>query len=143
MSPNGKPGASLRVWKDYFTNAEIFGADIDKRILFQEERIKTFEVNQLDSSSIKEMWSKINYNNFDLIVDDGLHTHDAAVTFFLNSFEKLKKDGIYIIEDVDLRDLNDLKNSLNKFNPEVVILTNNYFDQYPINNNNLIVIRKT
>ena len=33
--------------------------------------------------------------------------------------------------------------SLNKFNPEVVILTNNYFDQYPINNNNLIVIRKT
>ena len=41
------------------------------------------------------MWSKINYNNFDLIIDDGLHTHDAAVTFFLNSFEKLKKDGIY------------------------------------------------
>ena len=48
----------------------------------------------------------------------------------------------YIIEDVDLRDLNDLKNSLNKFNPEVIILTNNYFDQYPINNNNLIVIEK-
>ena len=55
MTSTGKPGASLKVWKDYFKNAKIFGADIDKRILFQEERINTYEVNQLDPSSIKKM----------------------------------------------------------------------------------------
>ena len=31
MSEDGKPGASLRVWKEYFSNAEIYGADIDKK----------------------------------------------------------------------------------------------------------------
>ena len=34
MTASGKPGASLRVWRDYFNNAQVIGADIDKRILF-------------------------------------------------------------------------------------------------------------
>lgn len=147
MSTAGKPGASLRVWKDYFPNAMIIGADIDERILFEEDRIKTFHVDQLKQSSIKEMWLNINKNNFDIIIDDGLHSLEAGITFFYNSFEKLKKGGIYIIEDVDLKYLNELKNNLKEFNPEIIILSNEYFDQNIINkqnlnDNNLIVIRK-
>ena len=42
MNINGKPGASLRAWRDYFENALIYGADIDKNILFKENRINTF-----------------------------------------------------------------------------------------------------
>jgi hypothetical protein len=30
MTKNGIPGASLRVWRDYFFNAKIYGGDIDK-----------------------------------------------------------------------------------------------------------------
>ncbi len=142
MTSAGKPGASLKVWKDYFKNAKIFGADIDKRILFQEERINTYEVNQLDSSSIKKMWSNININDFDLIIDDGLHTFEAAMTLFLNSFDKLKKDGIYIIEDVHFMYLNKLKENLIKYNPEIIILKNDYVENHPIGDNNLILIRK-
>ena len=56
MTSSGKPGASLKMWKDYFFNAEIFGADIDPKVLFQEERIKTFEVDQLNVNSIINMW---------------------------------------------------------------------------------------
>ena len=146
MSSNGKPGASLRVWRDYFPNAQIIGADIDDRILFNEDRIKTYKVNQRDASSIEKMWTAIDRNNFDIIIDDGLHTLDAGETFFLNSFKKLKKGGVYIIEDVDLNYLYELKNSLKKFDPEVVILKNEYFgqnliDERNINDNNLIVIR--
>ena len=143
MSSTGKPGASLRVWRDYFSKANIFGADIDSRILFEEDRIKTFQVDQTNISSIKNMWSEININNFDIIVDDGLHTHDAAITFFLNSFNKLRKNGIYIIEDVHFIYLNELKNSLINYNPEVVILKNDYVNNHPVNDNNLIIIRKT
>lgn len=142
MTSTGKPGASLKVWKDYFKNAKIFGADIDKRILFQEERINTYEVNQLDPSSIKKMWSNIDVNNFDLIIDDGLHTYEAAMTLFRNSFDRLKKDGIYIIEDVHFIYLNKLKENLIKYNPEVIILKNDYVENHPISDNNLIVIRK-
>jgi hypothetical protein len=37
-----KPGASLRMWRDYFPNATIVGCDSNESILFNnEERIKT------------------------------------------------------------------------------------------------------
>ena len=147
MTASGKPGASLRVWRDYFNNAQVIGADIDKRILFQEDRINTYEVNQLNPASIKDMWSNIKFDNFDIIIDDGLHTLEAGLTFFQNSFEKLKEGGIYIIEDVDLSYLNELKDKLIEYNPEIVILNNNYsnkssFRHENLNDNNLIVVRK-
>src|SRR5882672_10593977 len=37
MGPQGKPGASLRGWRSYFPRAQIFGADIDSDILFEED----------------------------------------------------------------------------------------------------------
>ena len=91
MTTKGVPGASLRVWRDYFFNALIYGGDIDKNILFEEDRIKTFYVDQLDVTSIKSMWDNIRVNNFDIIIDDGLHEPDANYIFFINSFNKLKK----------------------------------------------------
>lgn len=146
MTANGKPGASLRVWRDYFENAQIIGADIDKRILFEDKRIKTYEVDQLETSSIEKMWSNINLKDFDLIIDDGLHTLEAGISLFFNSFERLRYGGIYIIEDVDFSYLEELKNKINKFNPEVVILKNTLPDEFSStkvqSDNNLIVIRK-
>ena len=104
MGVEGKPGASLRMWREYFPNAQVYGADIDKRILFEEERIKTFYVDQTNPESIKYMWDEIKKANFDVIIDDGLHTSKAAITLFENSFKKLKPNGIYIIEDVKIED---------------------------------------
>ena len=139
MTEKGNPGASLKVWKSYFRNAEIYGADIDKKILFQEERIKTFYVDQTNKSTIQKMWQDINKDGFDLIIDDGLHTFSAGVTFFENSFSKLKKTGIYIIEDVHFTYLNKLATRLKDFEPQVIILNNKEIQK----DNNLILIRKT
>ena len=72
MGSIGKPGASLRMWKDYF-QYNIYGADIDRDILFNEERINTYYVDQLNTESIKSMWKDIGLNDFDIIIDDGLH----------------------------------------------------------------------
>ena len=139
MTSRGKPGASLRVWRDYFTNSLVYGADIDKNILFEEDRIKTFYVDQLNEFSIKEMWSNINKSNFDIILDDGLHTFEAGIIMFLNSFDKLRKNGIYIIEDVDFMYIKKLADTLSKYNPEIIILNDNNTKHL---NNNLILIRK-
>lgn len=99
MTSNGCPGASLRAWRDYFPNANIYGADIDKRILFEEERIKTFYVDQTDRFSVSNLLYEIDEEYFDIIIDDGLHTSEAAITLLEHSFYKLKHNGIYIIED--------------------------------------------
>ena len=101
MGPNGKPGASLRGWAEYFPQARIFGADIDKRILFEEGRIKTYYCDQLDRITIRSLWLRAELQEeFDLLVDDGLHRFDANVCFFENSIHKIRKGGLYIIEDI-------------------------------------------
>jgi len=98
MGPDGVPGASLYGWKDFFPLAHIVGADIDKDILFQTDRIQTFYCDQTNPDTIKTMWETL--DPFDIIIEDGLHTFSANVCFFENSIHKLKSNGYYIIEDV-------------------------------------------
>jgi hypothetical protein len=137
----GKPGASLRVWRDYFPNAIIYGADIDKDILFTENRIKTFYVDQLDPVAIKECWSSINEDDFDFILDDGLHTFDGGLTLFLHSINRLSANGIYIIEDVTINDLIEYKKFFSNSEYEVNYVLMNR-PGLPLSENSLVVVRK-
>ena len=105
MGHKGIPGASLRGWRDYFVNAEIHGADIDREVLIDEERIKTYWVDQLSTESIKLLWQEVGNKKFDVILDDGLHTFKAGSTLFTNSIHALADDGVYVIEDVSRADL--------------------------------------
>jgi hypothetical protein len=100
MGPSGRPGASLRVWRDWFPNACIYGADIDSRVLFQDERIRTFQVDQTDPTAIGRMWAEVGVEGFDLIIDDGLHEFRAGTCFYEHSAHRLRKGGVYVIEDV-------------------------------------------
>ncbi len=121
MGPNGKPGASLRAWKKYFPNSKIYGADIDKTILFKDDRIRTFFCDQTNPLLIREMWeSNLELTKeFDIIIEDGLHSFHANKVFLENSFHKLKSNGIYVIEDVSRSEISNWI----KFLPE---FTNNY-----------------
>jgi SAM-dependent methyltransferase len=106
MAVNGVPGASLRAWEEYFPAAAVFGADIDRDILFAEGRVKTFFCDQTSPDAIRTLWSEPDLSDgFDIIVEDGLHTFDANVCFFENSVNKLRAGGIYIIEDITRPDL--------------------------------------
>ena len=53
MGRDGIPGASLRAFRDYLINSKIYGADIDKSILFSEERIETYFVDQTNDTSFE------------------------------------------------------------------------------------------
>lgn len=99
MGVNGTPGASLRAFKEYFPQSNIYGADIDNNILFEEERIKTFHCDQTSATSTRAMWNQID-KEFDIIIEDGLHETQANIAFLINSFRELKKGGVYIIEDI-------------------------------------------
>ena len=140
MGSDGIPLASLRAWKDFFKNANIFGADIDKNILKNEDRIKTFYVDQTDPKSIKEMFEKIGIKKFDIILEDGLHEFNANLCFFENSINFLEDDGTYIIEDVYYKDQDRFINYFEKTNFNFSIV--DIFHEKNIANNCLIVIRK-
>jgi hypothetical protein len=105
MGERGKPGASLRAWRDYFPNSEIFGADIDKSILFQEQRIRTGYINQLDQASIQQFLKEFDLKDIDIVIDDGLHTFEAAINLFEVVLHKLTYEGIYIIEDIHPKEI--------------------------------------
>ena len=140
MGLEGKPLASLRAWRDYFLNANIYGADIDRKILKNEDRIKTYYVDQTNPNSILELFKNIGDLSFDIIIDDGLHEYDANICLFENSFKFLKKGGIYVIEDVFFKDKNKFfqyfKNSDYNFSIVDIFHKNN------ISNNCLVIIYK-
>lgn len=100
MGSKGQPGASLRLWKEFFPEARVIGADIDTAVLFHEDRIDTFFVDQLDVSTISSMWTEIGADEFDVIIDDGLHEFTAGENLLKASISKLRAEGLYIIEDV-------------------------------------------
>jgi hypothetical protein len=105
MGITGQPGASLRVWRDYFPNANIVGADIDRDILFSEERIYTGYINQLSPDDINAFFKSVSEkytNKFDVMIDDGLHTMEAATCLFENAFNYLSNGGLYFIEDMSM-----------------------------------------
>ncbi len=101
MGLGGRPGASLYGWAEFFPNSKIFGADIDSNILFNTDTITTYYCDQTSPTIIKKMWEEPSLqDNFDIIIEDGLHTFHANVCFFENSIHKLNPNGYFIIEDI-------------------------------------------
>lgn len=143
MGGAGVPGASLRGWRDYFPKGNIYSADIDRSILFEDERIKTFYCNQNDADSVNALWeNKGLENEFDIIIDDGCHEYKANRIFFENSVKKLQNGGFYIIEDVH-------KSEFAKWNKYISESSHMYTfafiklpNPYNSKDNNVIIIEK-
>jgi hypothetical protein len=141
MTAQGIPGASLFMWRDYFPNARIFGGDIDEKCMIEEERIKTFLVDQTSTYSINSMFERISISGFDIFIDDGLHTFEAGKTLFEVAHKYLSQSGFYIIEDVVQSDLELFYNYFKDKDFKVRIVSG--FRPYiPLFDNSLIIISK-
>jgi hypothetical protein len=99
MGPHGKPGASLRAFRDFLPHSEIFGADIDSGILFHEDRITTAFVDQTKQWSLNALISTFG-KELDIIIDDGLHSPHANLSVLCFALGALKPGGLCIIEDI-------------------------------------------
>jgi hypothetical protein len=104
MGEFGKPGASLRAFRDFCVNAKIYGADIDKRILFLEERITTFYVDQTNSKTFQQLKKELP-ESFDLVIDDGLHSPNANIATLEFGLAIIKINGWVIVEDIGFESL--------------------------------------
>lgn len=101
VNPTGAPyvpGASLRMWEEYFPNAEIYALDINPKLLINRGRIhSTF----CDQSNIEYLSAVIPWlgKDFDLIVDDGSHLPKDQILTVKTLAPLLAPGGIYVIED--------------------------------------------
>lgn len=97
--PNYKPGASLYMWRDFFPNAMIYGADISQDAVFKDDRIETFQCDEMDGEAVKSLINKVG-GDIDFFIDDAAHYMDNQEYLCKTVMPLLKKDVVYSIEDV-------------------------------------------
>lgn len=94
-------GASMKMWREYYPDAEIIGIDIfDKTHLYNDDwgvpqSVQLLQINGTVEHPLREL------GKFDIILDDGSHfMHDQQRTFELLYYKQLNKGGVYILEDL-------------------------------------------
>ncbi len=107
-------GASLNMWRKFFTKARIYGVDFNPHILpdkmeaYHKENV--FPILRLDAYALAAVDGLHAFTKngpygagFDLIVDDGSHIEEHQI-FVLKEYglHLLKPGGIMVIEDVQL-----------------------------------------
>ncbi len=89
-------GGSLKMWRNYFQNAQITGMDINKKCAkYRGDRIDIVIGDQQDVALLKSL------GNFDIIIDDGGHTMDQQITSFEILWKHINSEGIYVLEDLE------------------------------------------
>ena len=102
MSSSFKPGGSLRAFRSLLPNSTIHGADIDKEICIEGFKIFNIDQTKSESFSVIKSGGEVNY---DLIIDDGLHSPDANLNTLNFALSSIGNDGVIIIEDIPERSL--------------------------------------
>lgn len=91
--------ASLRMWRDWFPSATIYGIDKEESIVKgwkDEERMVLDRVNQGDPSELIEYAKK---GPWRIIIDDGSHYSRHQKLSFDILWDRVEPGGYYIIED--------------------------------------------
>ena len=89
-----------KMWRDFFPNATIYGAEPSPQQNLSEDRIKVIRCNQSSKNDLENLVRKTD-SDLDIVIDDGSHLpHDQVLTC-LTLMPHLKKDVVYIIEDVN------------------------------------------
>jgi hypothetical protein len=96
---NPQLGASLKMWRDFFPQAKVYGADIDPDTMFTDERIETFICDQTKKRDLRKLIEKTG-SDIDLFIDDGLHAKETQIFMAQVLMPLLKKEVIYVIEDI-------------------------------------------
>lgn len=97
-------GSSVKSWREYFSKAKIYAADVDEKTFetISDLDVEYFYCDQDKPQSIRNMWKNDSLNDiqFDVIIDDGKHEFISNINFFKESIHKLKPGGIFIVEDL-------------------------------------------
>ena len=98
-------GGSIKLWKDFFTNAVVYGVDIiDINTVWSEIKNNRGIVLHTSTNAYDSDFVTTNFLNqnikFDFLLDDGPHTLESMKQFIRLYSQLMADDGILIIEDV-------------------------------------------
>jgi len=98
-------GGSIKLWSDYFTNANVYGLDImDIDNVWDEIKNKQNIKLYTSTDAYDINFFTTNFLNkhikFDFMLDNGLHTLESMISFISLYSQVMTDDGILIIEDI-------------------------------------------
>ena len=92
-------GQALKVYRDYFPNATVYGMDIMGSCRsFEAERIRIFIGDQANPDDLSKIVQQA--HSFDLVIDDGGHQARQQVTSLFELLPHVRNGGLYVIEDI-------------------------------------------
>ncbi|KAL1496338.1 hypothetical protein AB1Y20_016294 [Prymnesium parvum] len=100
-------GASARLWRRIFPEAELWFADVDAACVekhmhsLREQRIHALVGSQANASTLRQ-WVAQSSGGFHAIIDDGSHFNSHILTTFDALWPTLRPGGVYFIEDLQL-----------------------------------------
>jgi hypothetical protein len=91
-------GPSLRLWRWFFSRAEITGIDINPDCLqYAGPRVSVEIGSQIDPAFLDRVCERAPPT---IILDDGSHVYEHMIFSFEYLFPKLAPGGIYVVEDI-------------------------------------------
>jgi hypothetical protein len=100
-----RSGASLKLWSEYFSKANIIGIDNlsdfnDHQVPINENWTSSEKVTFIDADGyLEETVDKIN-DKIDILIDDGPHTLESHIKLLELYIPKMNNGGMIIIEDI-------------------------------------------
>jgi cephalosporin hydroxylase len=98
-------GGSIKLWSDFFINANVYGLDImDINNVWEEIKNKDNIILHTSIDAYNDDYFISNFLDknikFDFMLDDGPHTLESMIQFIKLYSQIMTDDGILIIEDV-------------------------------------------
>ena len=92
-------GASLNMWREYFPNAKVIGADIN--FICKQFETGGVKIELVDQSNLEHLAQlAAAYGPFDVVVEDGSHIWEHQITSLRALFPFLRSGGYYVVEDL-------------------------------------------
>lgn len=93
-------GNSVKMWEQYFPNAELHFMDITLHKVKYHSGRSIYHLADQESTVDLKRFIRETQGGFDIILDDGGHTANQQIISFQALFPHLNSGGIYIIEDM-------------------------------------------
>jgi cephalosporin hydroxylase len=94
----GLGGASLKMWEQYFTQADIYGVDLWDKSELDTNRIHTLTGDCTDEEFLNDIASNI--GPFDIVIDDASHITKHTLRTLFHLIHHVRPGGYYVIEDI-------------------------------------------